>query len=305
MCLSENNDHLVREFDREYNRWKSFLLDLLIVTYGSANPPVIEKELGSRKNGLKNIPRLTEIIFGETGRHVEEILPGQAAGKRQQKKLEGYFQYGPMSYGELPEDIINCDYNLLSIWTKACALRNIIAITGEDLAESVTALLFSPEAILQEEAAKLISRSNRKLYLHVSERLHDQVRKKIDGIITGDTDDRELTYEKTRFLSSCFPGIHEEELLYLASRMTCLRNDQTGIFSQPAGTILWSFPDDISEFRTFVNFNESTDMSSVIRDLRTSFSFCYLLPLNAVRDFSFIYPGSSWDIFKYIDDNEE
>ncbi len=305
MCLDENNDHLVREFDKEYSRWRSFLLNLLILTYGSADGSAIEKGLGGRKDGLKNVPRLSDIIFGDTGRPAGFSMPDQSASKKQQKKLESYFHYSPLSYGELPEDVINCDYNLLSVWTKASAIRNVVTINDENLAESVIALLFSPEGILQEEAARLISRSNRELYLRVSDRLSEPVRKRIDGIITGDTDDRELIFDKTRFLASLFPRIHEEELLYLATRMSYLRNDQTGIFSQPSGTVLWSFADGIREFRTFVNINESTDMSSVIRDLRTSFSFCYLLPLNAVKEFHFLYPGSSWDIFKYIDDNEE
>lgn len=305
MCLDENNDHLVREFDREYNRWRSFLLNLLILAYGSANGSAIEEALDGRKNGLKNIPRLADIIFGDAGRSAELPLPDQSASKKCQKKLDSYFHYGPLSYAELPEDVINCDYNLLSVWTKAGVIRNIITINDENLAESVIALLFSPEGILQEEAAKLISRSNRELYLRVSDRLPELVRKRIDGIITGDTDERELILDKTRFLASLFPKIHEEELLFLATRMSYLRNDQAGIFSQPSGTVLWSFSDGTREFRTFVNFNESTDMSSVIRDLRTSFSFCYLLPLNAVREFHFLYPDSSWDIFKYIDDNEE
>ncbi|MDP4222182.1 MAG: hypothetical protein Q8868_02620 [Bacteroidota bacterium] len=305
MCLYGNNDHLIGEFEREYRRWRSFLFNLLILTYGSANTTVIRKELGSRKNGLKNIPGLADILFGETLKSQQDFEPDQAADKKYRKKLEGYFHYGILSYEEFPEEVINCDYNLLSVWTKACTIRELNTINNGNLEESVIALLFSPEEILQEEAAKLISRSNREIYLRVSDRLHDQVKRRIDGIIASETDSRELIYEKTRFLASLFPQIPVEELLYLSSRMSFLRNDKSGIFSQPSGTVLWSFSDGSNDFRTFVNFNESTDMSSVIRDLRTSFSFCYLLPLNAVREFHFIYPESSWEIFKYIDDNEE
>ena len=67
-------------------------------------------------------------------------------------------------YKSLLEDIINCDYNLISVWTKACTLKSITEIEEEDLAESVVALLFSPEQILREESARLIARSGRELY---------------------------------------------------------------------------------------------------------------------------------------------
>ena len=69
---------------------------------------------------------------------------------------------------KLYEDIINNDYNLISLWTKACTLRSITRIECDDMAESVTTLLFSPEEIIQEEAVTLIARSRPELYTEAS-----------------------------------------------------------------------------------------------------------------------------------------
>ena len=44
-------------------------------------------------------------------------------------------------------------------------------ITGKNTEESVIALLFSPEKILQEEAARLISKTNKGLFEAASERI--------------------------------------------------------------------------------------------------------------------------------------
>ena len=74
-------------------------------------------------------------------------------------------------YKNLIEDLLNRDYNQISFWTKACTLRNIKEIKDENLGESVAALLFSPEEILQEEAAKLIARSGMEKYRSVSQRI--------------------------------------------------------------------------------------------------------------------------------------
>jgi len=305
VCLHASNPGLLQEFEKEYNRWKAYLRKLLILAFDSSEINLNKKEQNKRKNNLRYIPDLAEIIFGDSIKPIQENIPDAGSDKKRLKKLQRYFQCGQPRYDDLLEEIINGDYNLLSIWTKASALRSIRNIDNKDLGESVVALLFSPDELLQEEASKLIGRTSRELYHIASERIPGAEREKLDKIISGETDDKELIYEKTRFLSSCFPGIAEEELLFLAERMSFLRSDQTGIYSQPSGTILWSFSDGGRNLRVFVNFNENTDLNSVIRDLRTSYSFCYVLPLNAVRDFNFLYPHSSFAIFKYIDDNEE
>jgi hypothetical protein len=305
VCLHGNNPMLLQEFEKEYNRWKAYLRNLLILTFDNAEITLNKKEQNKRKDNLRYIPALVEIIFGDSIKPLKENIPDAAADKKRLKKLQRYFQCGQPRYDDLLEEIINCDYNLLSIWTKACALRNIRNIENENLGESVVALLFSPDELLQEEASKLIGRTSRELYHIASERIPETERKKLDKIISDETDDKELIYEKTRFLSSCFPGITEEELLFLAERMSFFRSDQTGIYSQPSGTVLWSFSDGSQNLKVFVNFNENTDLNSVIRDLRTSYSFCYVLPLNAVREFNFLYPQNSFTIFKYIDGNEE
>ncbi len=305
VCLHASNSILLQEFEKEYNRWKAYLRNLLILAFDNAEITLNNEEQNKRNSNLRYIPDLAEIIFGNSIKPLQENIPDPAADKKRLKKLQRYFQCGQPRYSDLLEEIINCDYNLLSIWTKACALRSILNLGNEELGESVVALLFSPDELLREEASKLIGRTSRELYRIASERIPESDRKKLDRIISGDTDDKELIFEKTRFLSSCFKGIAEEELLFLAERMSFLRGDQTGIYSQPSGTVLWSFSDGSQNLRVFVNFNENTDLNSVLRDLRTSYSFCYVLPLNSVREFNFLYPQNSFTIFKYIDDNEE
>ncbi len=81
------------------------------------------------------------------------------------------------------------------------------------MAESVVALLFSPENLLQEEAVRLIARSDIKLYKSVYNRIPVATRKHLDRLIDRETDGREFLFEKIQFLSGRFEGIIEEELL--------------------------------------------------------------------------------------------
>jgi len=292
-----NNNFLSIETDKEYYRWKDYLLNLLHLVYGEKAEEPDEKSQKEKDDFSRSIPKLAGIIYNEAS--------DQGDNKKILKKLQKYFPVEIPAYRGLVEDIINCDYNLIGVWTKACALRSIPEIGEEDLGESVVALLFSPEQILREESARLIARSGMELYRATSERIPEANRKQLDKIVAGEVTEKELVYEKVRFLSSCFKGISEDELLYLSEKLAFARNDQSGIYSQPSNTIMWSFSSENSEPEIFVNQEDITDPGKIARDIRTTCYYCYVLPLNAVSEFNFQYPESSFGIFEYIDNCEE
>ena len=216
--------------DKEYCRWKDFLLNLLFLTYGNEIPAPSKKDnSGKEEHYARFIPELAEIIYGDSVKARNLKGQDQAVEKKRFKRLQRYFACEVPQYKDLLENIINYDYNILSIWTKASTLRNISEIDNEDLGESVVALLFSPEELLRQEAAQLIARSGRELYTTTSERIPESARKGLDRIISGMTDKNELLFEKTGFLSSIFPDILEDELLYLAERMKFIKETPPGM----------------------------------------------------------------------------
>lgn len=293
---NSNNDLLLKEMDKEYARWKEYLLNLMFFTYG-------EKISG---NDMENpTPYLAGIIYGTHSAKGAQNTSDQGYYIKKLKKLTRFFPVEVPSYKNLLEDIINCDYNILSVWTKACALRSIHEIEQENLGESVVALLFSPEELLREESARLIARSGKELYKTTFERIPAAIRKQLDKIIAGDISEKELVFEKVRFLASCFKEIREDELLFLADKMLFARNDERGIYSQPSNSILWSFPSEKGEPEIFVNHEDITDPGKIVKDMRTTCYFCYVLSLNTVSDFNLQWPESSFRIYKYIDTCEE
>ena len=94
-------------------------------------------------------------------------------------------------------------------------------------------------------------------------------------------------------------------MLFLADKLVFARNDQRGLYSQPSGTIMWSFSAENREPEIFVNQEDITDPGRIARDIRTACYYCYVLPLNAVSEFNFQHPESSFGIFEYIDKFEE
>jgi hypothetical protein len=298
ISLKNNNNHdLFKEVNKEYIRWGNYIRGLIILSCNEESDGAEKRIPAERKESDISVPDLAGVFFKNSADNVDY--------KKILKKLHRFFPLEVPSYGNLLEDIINCDYNHVGIWTKASTLRSISEINKEDLIESVVALLFSPEQLLREEAARLIGRFGRELYRSLAERLPEATSKQIDKVVSGELTERELVYEKVRFLSSCFKDIKEDELLFLAYRMIFARNDEKGIYSQPANTIMWSFSSENSEPEIFVNQDDINDPGKIARDIRTTCYYCYVLPLNTISEFSFQYPESSMAVYEYIDNCEE
>jgi len=171
------------------------------------------------------------------------------------------------------------------------------------MAESVTALLFSPEEIIQEEAAYLITRSNHELYFSVSERIPDSIKNRLDNIISGTREKREMLFEKTQFLSALFDGILEDELLCLASEMKFKKNISVDQEDMAEGFIIWTIQDDNPGKQVIVFYDVSGNSPQLSNNQWKNLP-CYYLPLDAVERYNVRYPDNSLEILKYIDDNE-
>ena len=306
VCLDKNYDNiLMREMDKEYNSWSTFLYNLLIVLPDPGKIARAGKD-DQKKSDVNTdfIPAMIEIVFHDTQKPTLDLLNDLGSDKKTLKKLNRYFPGEIPRYKDLLEDLINRDYNLINIWTKVCCLKNIAEIDEEDLAESVVALLFSPEEILQEEAARLIARSGKELYKSTSERIPDLTRKRLDKIISGETSERELLYEKVVFLTSCFSGIQEEDLLFLAEKMVYIKNFKDGIPEFPADSILWLMSAENPIPEVYI-INGNSNRQFDILNLKANEAYGYILPFDIIEEFHFQYPDRSFEIFKYIDNNEE
>ncbi|HOW10649.1 MAG TPA: hypothetical protein PLX08_12700 [Bacteroidales bacterium] len=306
ICLLNNNNTLLSEqIEKEHFRWKDHLLGLLHLAYGPAIKPGEKKDPGHKGDNDRLIQILAEIIFSDRGNEKTPDSQEISVYQRKFKKLKRFLHGEIPPYNILLEDIVNCDYNILTVWTKACALRSIPEIEGSDMHESVLALLFSPEEILREEAALLISRSGKDLYKAARGRIPVYSRKNIEKIISREVSLRELIFEKVKFLSACFGNIDENELITLAEKTIFVRNDEKGIYSQPNDSILWSFPKDNTTPEVFVKNDEWGDIREMVKDLKADSSYCYMLPLASIREFGFEYPENTFEILRYVDKKEE
>lgn len=306
ICLEKSNDIFLLEiFKKDIARWNRFLFNILSITYDSGSINKIRENLESETvEGVNYALEMIDLVIDDSIKPKLISLLDVTSDEDKAKNLYQFFPGEVPEYNKLLEDIINRDYNFLSLWTKACTLRNIHEIEGDDLAESVVALLFSPEAIILEESAKLVARSSRELYRSVSQRIPGTVRKRLDKLVNGEVDEKDMLYEKVKFLSVCFEGIPAEELISLAGAMQYKTEMSIKSPVFPDNCIIWTLSDEKPWYSSIIHYSDKLDTFGSGTGDKDHVS-CYLLPLNAVEVFNYQFPDSSSVIFKYIDKNEE
>jgi len=254
-------DAVIAETDRQTD----YLFDLLSVTYDKNSIEKIRENLKSGTVETRNYAiEMINMVVGEAIKQKLIMLVDTVSTEVKLKNLYRFYPVNIQGYSNAVEDIINRDYNLLGIWTKACALRCVKGLEGEAIIQSVAALMFSPEEILREEAAGVIANADMALYRTISARLPESSKIKLDKITSGEILKEEMFFEKTSFLRKKLSSIPEDKLLTLATQLkySCSGNFENEII------------------------------------LPCSNQSFYTLPMAAVHDFAFHYPEYSKEILK-------
>ncbi len=303
VCLEKANDKfLLEKINSEIDRWNIFLFNILIITYNEGIISLILKNLESETiESVIYALELTDIVISPNIKSQLISLLDVAPDEEKLSNLYQFFPGGIPVRKKLLEDIIDRDYNLISLWTKACTLRSITKIECDDLAESVTALLFSPEAIIREESASVIARSRPELYGSPSQRLSDSVRNRLDDIINGKAERNDLLFEKILFLSKNFKGIPEDDLLPLASELRYSEDLSRTAPETEQDFILWTLDRDTQQVHLVYKGGTGMPGNKLSGTDKIS---CYSLSLSAIEEYQFQYPDNSYEILKYIDDIE-
>ncbi len=305
VCLEKNNDAFLLEvMKKEMDRWKRFLFKIMSVTY---DPGSVKKIWNNLEAGtLESVSYALEMIDFVVNDPIKPYIICLFDDVTEKERLRNLYRFFPghiPQYNSLVDDIINRDYNLLTLWTKACTLRNIPEIEGDRMKESVVALFFSPEAILQEEAARLVARSSMELYEIVAQRMPDLIRLRMDNIVYRKTEEIELLFNKVVFLSDFFKGINEEDLLSLAEDIRVIKNIGSALATFAEGCIIWPLSEGEQYQKAYIYYDADITGNNSISGIAEDTS-CYMLSLKSVEEFNDQFPDRSFEILKYIDDNE-
>jgi ATP:ADP antiporter, AAA family len=299
-----NDDFLPDIIEQEIERLREFLFNILSITYNSGPVSMIRENIVSGTfEGSAYAHEILAVLVSDSIKTKLISLLDVIADEDRRIKLPWFYSHEIRQHTKLLEDLINCDYNLIGIWTKACTLRSIGRIDGKDMAESVTALLFSPEEIIREEAANLIARSDHDLYSSASVRIPDSVKIRLDIIINGTKVREEFIFEKMLFLANKIGVIVDDEFLPMAAGMKFINNPGRKSFSSSEGYIVWTLND--NKGNENVHIVHSADIDRLIWKYQneTGLSF-YVLPLVTIEEYLFQFPCKAFEVLKYIDINE-
>lgn len=294
-----NKDHLADVINKECSRWKLFFSGIYsLINLQDNNNFLNDEKITEIPDIEKHLDNLAAIILGAKRNFPDLSFLGKSAEERKLRKLSQYFPVAIPSYYELCEKIINYNYNAISVWTKACLIREMGPLSDTTSEDSVIALLFGSEEILQEEAARLLSGSGYESYSSVLQRVPEKTRSRLGKINSQDYNKEAMLFEKTRFLAKLFGEIPEDELLLLASAMKYIRNSELPLTENKC--IVWTLvPDNINPEVIIINNGNQADNPGKVKgeDL-------YLLSLESIDEFHRHFPEHAFEILKYIDENE-
>ncbi|NLN30713.1 MAG: MFS transporter [Bacteroidales bacterium] len=287
--------------DQENDRWLRFLFSLLSVAYGNRSVSEIEENIREgRPESIGHAREMMEILFDEQIRTRLAVLLDDIPPAARLRTLFRFYPVEIPDHDDLFGTIINRDYNLLGIWLRACLIREVPGVTDDEMAETLIALLFSPEMILRQEAANLLSRSKSGYYRQVRGRIPEEMKNVSDNIISGKISRHELLYDRVIFLKSLLDKLPEEKLISLAEELRFADSLLPESLQEENGYILWECCSRSGHCETSIHFDSLlTDMT-----LKTDDSFYYILPLNALTDHLIRYPEHSTEIYKLIDEIE-
>lgn len=294
-----NKDHLADVITKECSRWKLFFSGIYsLINLQDNNNFLNDEKITEIPDIEKHLDNLAAIILGAKRNFPDLSFLGKSAEERKLRKLSQYFPVAIPSYYELCEKIINYNYNAISVWTKACLIRELGTLSDTASEDSVIALLFGSEEILQEEAARLLIGSGYESYSSVLQRVPEKTRSRLGKINSQDYNKEAMLFEKTRFLAKLFGEIPEDELLLLASAMKYIRNSELPLTENKC--IVWTLvPDNINPEVIIINNGNQADNPGKVKgeDL-------YLLSLESIDEFHRHFPEHAFEILKYIDENE-
>lgn len=224
---SENNDLRVAiASDKDW--WTDFLFRLMAITYDRNHIGKIRENLEMGTVESVNFAlEMIDIVLDESIKSRVSYCVDITSDEEKLKLLHQFYPIYISGYNDLITEIINRDYNLTGLWAKAVAVGSIKDIDDKsDFEMTITALLFSPESILVEEAARIASAWDKEDLDTIVKRVPAENSDTIKAVLSGKMTESMFTVTKVNYLRTIIPDSSENDLIKLAGSIkTVSSND--------------------------------------------------------------------------------
>ncbi len=302
LSLRENGDEeLLAVIEKETLWWHNFLFDLLSLIYDKASFDKIKENLHS--GTVESVNFALEMLDIVVDNSLKPRLSALLDVVNDEEKLKNLFQFYPgeiPDYTELVTDLINKDYNHISVWAKATALRSLLKLDRPENPDFIIALLFSQNKILREEAVRFLKENYEEVYDFCAPRIPVQFREHLSTVVSGEVGEHNELYRKVLFLTGRFRNIPEEDLISLSLETEYIAGaDVTHL--ERGDYIVWRINDPADKI--YINWQE---IGAEIGDgeiSEISGSDIYKLDINVLAEMLFYKPEHRESIELYIDNN--
>jgi hypothetical protein len=223
---SENPD-LLKAIGQDKEWWTDFLFILMAITYDKNYIGKIRENLETATVESVNFAlEMIDIVLDESIKARVSYCLDITTDDEKLKLLHQFYPVYISGYNDLITEIINRDYNLTGLWAKALAVGSIKDIADQsDFEMTIIALLFSPETILVEEAARIASSWEKEDIDTIVKRVPAENRETILAVLNGQMTGSMVTAGRVSFLRTLMPEISENDLIKLAGYITVVNGD--------------------------------------------------------------------------------
>jgi hypothetical protein len=150
----------MKSMDEELKHSVEYVFLLLSLMFDSNSIAQIRKTLeGSEGESSGYALELLDLLVAEDIKQMLFPLIDDISANEKIKLLQDYFPIEKKNYLETLTDILNRDFNLLCVWTKACALIELNDNEKVAISDDIAALIFHPDPMICELADKSVLES--------------------------------------------------------------------------------------------------------------------------------------------------
>jgi len=210
---------LESEISDNYNT----MYDLLSLAYNPISIGNIKNLLmDGSDSDISYAVELLDQIVNEEIKQVFFPIVENISLKERFKQLQYFFQAVRETPDELIQDIINRDFNMVSLYLKACALYSLPILEKKEASQELIASIFHPNQLIRETAAYVLEQIEPMLLESVYSRLDPVWVNEIKASLSHPVDGIPyLLLHRIRFIKKCpkMKAISEDVLLEIAKVM--------------------------------------------------------------------------------------
>ena len=302
-CLENNgNDNLSRIISNEISEWRLFIQRLLYIS--GIISDVNNARKTDKNDGSERRFAAIDLISSVADDAVKKglfILFNNIDDETRLRKLSLSWPVIRPDYESVMYNIINRDYNLISLWAKVTAIRYLSGKESMASDDSLVALLFSPLSILREESILVLKDGGNPPSPGLIERIPREYSLQLKKILDGSVISNELIYSRAGFLIKLFPGIPADELLSLSENIQFYSKREHIRLAGEEDYLLWIVSDARPTGSCYLLIESYT--GGLHPESINENGFCYVLPLSALDSFILGFPGGAMEIYNYLDNS--